>query len=54
MLFVFNKIDKVADQEKLSLLIERYNPRILISANTQEGIEPLESFIFDWKNKQRN
>lgn len=50
MVYVFNKVDKLTDeqyQERLSL-IERYEPHVIISAQSKEGAEPLIAFIDEW------
>lgn len=49
MLYVFNKTDKIHDlQEKLSAF-GLYQPHVLISAHSKEGIEPLVEFLRTWK-----
>ena len=49
MLFVFNKIDKVADPMIFEKQIVRYQPHVLVSAVTKEGLEQLRTFLLDWK-----
>jgi len=51
MLYVFNKIDKVENISALSKQLARYQPRVLISAQSKEGLEPLIAFLSVW-NKQ--
>lgn len=45
MLYVFNKIDKVTDQDILQTHIPRYIPHVVISSKTKEGIAPLIDFL---------
>ena len=48
VIFVFNKIDKVVDQEAFERAIAKYNPHVLISANSQSGIKPLVELLKNW------
>lgn len=41
MLYVFNKIDTAQELHAPAALREKYQPQVLISAHTKEGIEPL-------------
>ncbi len=55
MVYVFNKIDLIENEEereKLLLQIERYNPHIIISAQSKEGIEPLKNYIAHWSGQE--
>ena len=54
MLFVFNKIDKVVNSERLEPLLMKYQPHVIISASSQEGIKPLADYIFEWKQNLKN
>lgn len=49
MLFVFNKADKIADIQQVQLDLERYQPHVLISAQTKDGLSPLIDFLRTWK-----
>lgn len=48
MLYVFNKVDKVQDLEKLQKALSKYQPHVLVNATTKEGLEPLIEFIRTW------
>lgn len=48
MLYVFNKIDKVENIELLQRTIGRYNPHVLVSSLSAEGIQPLIDFLDTW------
>lgn len=48
MLYVFNKIDKVENIELLQRTIGRYNPHVLVSSLSAEGIQPLIDFLDSW------
>lgn len=47
MLYIFNKIDN-ADVEAVTGAINKYQPHVLISAKSKEGIEPLVSYLKSW------
>lgn len=49
MLYIFNKIDKVAELETFTAQASAYQPHVLISANSPEGIESLKEFLRTWK-----
>lgn len=53
MLYVFNKIDILSDQELalLKVAAEQYAPHVLVSALEKEGIEPLKVWLADWNPK---
>jgi GTPase len=48
MLYVFNKADKVQEIETLSHLISNYQPHVIISAISKEGIQPLIDYLDSW------
>lgn len=48
LLFVFNKIDQVTDLETAQLQAQAYQPHVLISAHSKEGIQPLIEFLRTW------
>jgi len=52
MLYVFNKIDKVENYEKVTRFLFRYDPHVIISANSKEGLEPLRHFIDTWATEK--
>ncbi|MGC2310628.1 MAG: GTPase HflX [Candidatus Babeliaceae bacterium] len=52
LLYVFNKIDKVADRDHFEHQTEKYTPRIFISTLTLEGLQPLMNFLYEWHQKQ--
>lgn len=54
MLFVFNKADLLSDEEleKIDEYIAKYQPHVLISAEDDEGIEPLKEFLIAWNAKK--
>ncbi len=49
MLFVFNKADRVADMASLEPSLERYQPHVVISANSKPGIAQLLAFLKSWQ-----
>lgn len=49
MLFLFNKIDKVAEREKIQPFIEKYHPHITASALSKEGLSGLIDYLSTWK-----
>lgn len=55
ILYVFNKVDKVDNLEVLQNKLELYEPHVLVSALSKEGLEELTEFISIWKeNKAQN
>lgn len=49
MLYVFNKADQVTDQNALMQHISRYEPNVLVSAQSKAGLEPLYDFLKTWQ-----
>jgi GTP-binding protein HflX len=53
ILYVFNKADKVADVDALSGALSRYQPHVLVSALSKEGLGELMDFLGTWeKNRE--
>lgn len=52
MLYVFNKIDKVADFKQLETQAERFVPHVFVQGNTKEGLEQLKAFLSDWNKRE--
>ena len=51
MLYIFNKIDKsTEDFDKVLKQIANYQPHVVISATSEEGIEPLVDYLRYWEN----
>ena len=48
MLFVFNKADRIADLPALEQSLLRYQPHVIISAQSKEGLVPLTEFLKAW------
>lgn len=53
MLYVFNKVDQLGIVPHPSSAIYRYQPHVVISANSKEGIQPLADYLQDWKAYQQ-
>jgi GTP-binding protein HflX len=49
IVYVFNKIDKVEDKDKLLPLLKHYEPHVTVSALSKEGMLPLIEFLRNWK-----
>ena len=49
MVYVFNKVDTPISQHLAKNLIDKYQPHVLISANSKKGVEPLVEFLRNWK-----
>lgn len=49
MLYVFNKIDKVADLQNLEHKIAHYKPHVMVSAQSKAGLQPLYEFLKNWQ-----
>jgi GTP-binding protein HflX len=48
MVFVFNKADKITDIEKLTPLLSRFEPHLLVSAQSKQELAPLVEFLRTW------
>lgn len=53
MLFVFNKADKIEITPSLETLLSSYQPHVLVSAQSKEGLQPLRTYIQNWIAKNR-
>lgn len=45
IVYVFNKIDKLAEKEAFLCQLEKYQPYVLTNAQTKEGLQELKDFI---------
>ena len=50
MLYVFNKADKI-DTTLLTGALEKYQPYVVVSSLSRQGIEPLIQYIADWQKE---
>lgn len=50
MLYVFNKIDKISNTDTADFIFRNYQPHVLVSATTKDGLEPLKGYLLSWKN----
>lgn len=53
MLYVFNKADKVEMMEFLKPSLERYQPFVITSTLSKEGMAPLVEFLRDWQKTHK-
>ncbi|MBA3752241.1 GTPase HflX, partial [Candidatus Dependentiae bacterium] len=53
ILYVFNKIDMVADRASFERAVEKYPSRVLVSSLSKEGLMPLIEFLHEWEIPQR-
>ncbi len=51
MLYVFNKVDKVPNQDNIDPIIQKYQPHIIISATDKERLAPLIQYLSEWQQK---
>jgi GTP-binding protein HflX len=49
MLYVFNKVDKVTMTPALYEVIAQYQPFVLVSSLTQQGLQPLIEYLATWQ-----
>ncbi len=49
MVYVFNKVDKLPNPDMSDFLFRNYQPHILVSATTEHGLDPLKTFLVEWK-----
>ncbi len=54
MLYVFNKADRLAPGELIEYKLARYEPHVLVSALSKEGIAPLLDFIREWQPEEEH
>jgi GTP-binding protein HflX len=52
MLYVFNKADRLPEGELIGYKIARYEPHVVVSALSKEGIAPLVEFIREWEPEE--
>ncbi len=52
MLYVFNKVDKIDNLAMIEPLLEKYEPHVIVSAESKKSLEPLLAFLNEW-NPQR-
>jgi len=48
ILYVFNKVDKIQNNDALKYSLRNYLPNVIISSNSKEEIEPLIDFLRNW------
>lgn len=48
MLYVFNKADKIEITPTLESKIDKYQPHVIVSAKSADGLEPLKDFLIQW------
>lgn len=53
VLYVFNKSDKVEITPQMQELIERFQPHVIISSVTKQGIQPLTEYLGSWKKNSQ-
>lgn len=49
ILYVFNKSDKLHDLSEVAPYLEEYEPHVVVSAASKEGLDPLKKFLKSWK-----
>lgn len=49
ILYVFNKADQVANVDEIKPKLELYQPHVVVSSLSKKGLQPLTSFLNDWK-----
>lgn len=49
MLFVFNKADRISDLAPIEQSLSRYQPHVIVSAQSKEGLAPLTNFLKAWR-----
>lgn len=54
ILYVFNKIDLVANENLIEREIHKYHPHVLVSALSKDGIRPLIEFLEEWEPNDTN
>lgn len=54
MVYVFNKIDQVAEKESLLKKLEAYQPHVVACAVEPTGLDSLKEFIKTWKKSHKS
>ncbi len=54
MLYVFNKVDKIAPTQQLQNELEQFQPHVLVSATAPHGLDPLIDFLDKWTTAYHN
>jgi len=49
MLYVFNKTDLLTEQELENMKLDQFEPHVLISARSKDGVAPLVDYLRVWK-----
>lgn len=53
MLYVFNKADRVPDRDALKTQLAAYQPHVIVSALSKEGLEPLYAYLTAWNQPEQ-
>ena len=53
MVYVFNKADRLENKELIENALKRYQPQLLVSALSKEGLDPLVEFLRTWKPEKK-
>jgi 50S ribosomal subunit-associated GTPase HflX len=51
MLYIFNKADKI-DTTLLAGALEQYQPHVIVSSLSKEGIKPLVEYLHTWSSEK--
>ena len=49
MLYVFNKADLLDEEELENIALSKYQPHIIVSAKSKEGLKPVIDYLRDWE-----
>jgi GTP-binding protein HflX len=52
MLYVFNKVDKIDLNEDLEVMLQRYEPHVITTTTTKDGMGELKAYLKNWKLKR--
>lgn len=50
ILYVFNKVDKLTEDQVMMLQLNKYEPHVLTSTRTEQGMDQLIAFLAQWKS----
>lgn len=54
MLYVFNKVDRLADLSILEPYTKKYQPHVFVSAVNKGGLKPLIEFLKEWQPEEED
>ncbi len=51
LVYVFNKSDKIENLTEMQSALDRYQPHVVMSTKSKEGVEPLANYLLTWRKE---